>query len=76
MFKLFNTNWKNIQHTTINNVKKLSSYNIILKYKGLMLSSSSQDQKSEIISTRNDKLLSRGDFKSLFINEKRNVRHI
>ncbi len=40
MFKLFKTNWKDIQHTTIYNVKKLSSYNIILKYKGPMLPTS------------------------------------
>ncbi len=40
MFKLFKSNYKDILHTTIKKVLKLSSYNIILKYKGLMLPSS------------------------------------
>ncbi len=40
MFKLFKTNWKDIQYTIIYNVKKLSSYIIILKYKGPMLPTS------------------------------------
>ncbi len=79
MFKLFKSNYKDILHTTIKNVLKLSSDNVILKYKGLMLPTSisrlhMQDHK--IISYRNDKLLSLGEMKSLFSNEKRNGRHL